>query len=73
MKYTFQIDEDIKINRGLDDRLDSMAYMFSAQKYANIMDSYYKLYVKPKPKYLPMFIYKFIMKKLLNMVKFKKN
>ena len=52
------------------DMVDSYAYMMSSQ-YAKLQDDYFFIYIKKKPKYCPMFIYKWFIKKFVVIVNFK--
>ena len=53
------------------DMVDSYAYMMASQ-YAKLKDDYFFIYIKKKPKYCPMFIYKWFIKKFVVIVNFKK-
>lgn len=53
------------------DFVDSFAYMIAAQE-ANLKNEYFLLYIRNKPKWLPKFIYEWIISKLLVTASFKK-
>lgn len=54
------------------DLIDSLAYMW-ASKIFKYKEDYTLLYIKPKPKYLPSFLYKWLLKKLLVLAEFRNN
>jgi len=53
------------------DLVDSMAYAFAAQMY-KYRDDYVLLHIKKCPKWLPEFVYKWVLSKVLVMNNFKK-
>lgn len=53
------------------DRLDTMIYMVSSRKVNIIMDDYISCHIKKKPKFMPNFIYKYLLKKLFVLDNFK--
>lgn len=53
------------------DLIDSIAYMF-ANREAEFIDRYMLLFVKKKPTWIPDFVYRWMMKKILVVVEFKK-
>lgn len=54
------------------DIVDAFAYMIASQE-AQLLNSYYLIYIKNKPKYMPRFVYNWFIKKLVNVTQFKKN
>jgi hypothetical protein len=57
-------------NKKHSDMVDSFAYMVASQVF-KYKENYTLMYIKKKPKYLPAFIYKWILKKVLIMAEFK--
>lgn len=53
------------------DLIDSMAYMWSSQIF-KFKEDYMLLYIKKKPKYIPNFMYKWILKKVVVLAEFTK-
>ena len=49
--------------------IEKYAYAM-ANKQCEIIDGYCKLYIKKKPKYLPEFVYKYILKKVVVLANF---
>lgn len=53
------------------DMVDAFAYMIASQE-AKLLDSYFLIYIKKKPKYMPKFFYNWCIKTLVNVTQFKK-
>ena len=52
------------------DVIDSYAYLIASQM-AKLRDEYVLIYIKKKPKYLPDFLYKWIVKKIVVIAEFR--
>jgi coproporphyrinogen III oxidase len=52
------------------DMVDSVAYAMSA-KYAKLKDDYFFIYVKKKPRYIPLWLYRWILQKVIVLANFK--
>ena len=61
----------MKANLDTDEVLAKHAYMI-ADKQAQTINEYCKLYIRERPKWLPEFIYKWVLKQVLVLAYFKK-
>lgn len=52
------------------DMIDAFAYAI-AEKEASLMNSYFLVYIKNRPKYIPLFLYRFIIKKVVHLAEFR--
>lgn len=53
------------------DMIDALAFMIASRE-AKLLDSYFLLYVKTRPKWMPKFFYNWCIKTLINVTQFKK-
>jgi cystathionine beta-lyase/cystathionine gamma-synthase len=53
------------------DGIDAMIYMISIRKANTIMDNFIACHINKKPKYMPKFIYKYLLKRLFVLDEFR--